>query len=127
VTIIAGRTHILITGYALMFILKFIRIVVFVAENTFKYCIIVGIDMTIRTIIPFALVSSGINWKILIIVIPGGLIPVAGIMAGLTLGWKSCSHMIRISGNVKIVGVTGITVGWRAGITIGMAVYTLQV
>ncbi len=83
--------------------------------------------MTIRTIIPFALMPSGINWKILVIVIPGGLRPVAGIMAGLTLGWKSCSHMIRISGTVIIVGVAGITIGWRSGIPIGMAIHTLQV
>ena len=126
-TIIAGRAHILITGYALMLLLQFIRVVMFMAENTLKDSIVVGIDMAIRTIIPFTLVSSGINWKILVIMIPGGLSPVAGIMTGFALGWKSSGYMIGIGGAVIIAGVTGITVGWRAGIPIGMTVYTLQV
>jgi len=96
------------------------------AKYAFKYYKIIWINMTFRAQSPGTLVPSGIYRKVLSIMVPGSLSPVAAIMAVLALSRKSGGYMIGICGAVIIIGMTGITVGWRAGISIGMTIYTLQ-
>ena len=68
--------------------------------------IIALILMTVRTGIPYTLVSAGIYWKILRVMIPGGLAPGNRIMAVFTIGWKSYRYMIGI---VRIIVILLMT------------------
>ncbi|RMG41332.1 MAG: hypothetical protein D6732_02630, partial [Methanobacteriota archaeon] len=124
-TIITRLTVILISSNVTMFIIHAL-LIVFMAENTFEDCIIVGLYMTIGTGIPFILMFSGINGEILPIVIPGDLIPVGGIMTLLTIRGEIRCLMIRLGGVIVIRLMTGITIGRGIGISIRMTIIALQ-
>ena len=80
------------------------------AENAFEYFIVVRINVTIGANVPFSLMTAGINREIEIVMIPGSLIPTAGIVTILTSGRESGGLMIGIGGIVVIILMTGKTV-----------------
>jgi len=98
-----------------------IRLVVLMTENTFENFIIIRINVTIGANVPSALVSSGKNRKIEVVVIPGGLFPVGGVMALFAGSGKSDGLMIGIGGVVVIVLVAGETGGGGVAVTAGVA------
>jgi len=102
------------------------RLTVCMAEDALKDLVIVGIDMAIRAHIPSALMMSGINWKVLRVMIPGGLVPDNCIMASFAGSWKACRLVIGIGGVVIIRLMAGIAVGRCSGIAAGVAGKTWQ-
>jgi hypothetical protein len=117
--IVAGCALVYITRDSDM-ILIHVGLIVGVAENAFKDFIIIGINVTIDAKVPFALVAPGVNGEIEVIVIPGGLFPVGGIMTLLAVGGKSGGHVVGIGGVVIIILVAGETGGGSIIITAGM-------
>ena len=68
--VVAGRAEILVAGNILV-----IRIGILtamgVAENTFEYLEIIGIDMTIGACGPSTIVMTRIDWEIERVMVPG--------------------------------------------------------
>lgn len=118
--VIAGRALVDITGNTDMFRIG-VGLVMLVTENAFKDFIIIRINVTIGANVPSTLVPPGINGKIEVVVIPGGLLPVGGVMALLAGSGKTCGLMIGIGGVVVIVLVAGETGGGSIIVTAGMA------
>ena len=108
--VIASSALIDIPGDPVMLLIH-VGLVVLMTENAFKDFIIIGINVTIGAKVPFALVAPGINGEIEVIVIPGGLLPVGGIMALFAVGGKSGCRVIGIGGVVIIILVAGKTCG----------------
>jgi len=124
--IITGAAQIDISRDALMFLIHF-WLIMLMAEDTLKNGIIRRIDVAVGASIPLSFVFPGIDGEIQGIVIPGGLVPVRGIVAHLASCGESRRHVIGIGGIVIIILVAGIAVGGSAGVPVGMAVDTLQI
>jgi hypothetical protein len=72
--------------------------------------------MALGAIIPGFPVSTAVNRKILIVMIPGSLIPAYRVMAILTMDRETRSGMVRIIRIIILVFMTGKTIGWESGI-----------
>ncbi len=83
--------------------------------------------MAVGASIPLSFVFPGIDGEIQGIVVPGGLVPIGGIVAHLASCGESRRRVIGISGIVIIILVAGIAIRGSAGVAVGMAVDTLQI
>ena len=78
--IVTGPAGVDVVLYFAVIIIYLRLVTVFVTENTFENCVICWIYMAFITGCPLLVVSSGIDWKILGIMIPCGLSPIVCIM-----------------------------------------------
>lgn len=104
----------------------FLLIVMWMTKDAFKHLVVGRIHMAVGTNIPSALMSAGIDWEVLIVMIPGCLCPHNSVMAGFTIGRESHRQMIGIRSIVVLLLMAGITICRRTAIAIGMAGQTGQ-
>ena len=123
---ITSCAEIHIPRYPLMLLIYLLLIAMFMAENTLKDLVVIWIHVAIGAYIPLALMPAGINREILAIMIPGRLVPNNGVMTGFTIRRESGRLMIGIGSVIIILLVTGITVRWRTGVSVGMTSQTGQ-
>ena len=123
--IITGRTFVDISGDFVMLVVH-ILLIMLMTEDAFEDFIIIGINVTIGAKVPFTLMTAGIYGKILVIVIPGGLLPVSGIMTIIARGRETGSLVIGIGRVIVVVLVAGKTGGRRIVVPGGMARQTIQ-
>lgn len=81
--------------------------------------------MAIGAGLPLSLVFSGIDGEILGVMIPGGLVPVGGVMALLAIRGESRGLVVGIIGVIIIVLVTGVAIRGSATVSIRMAIQAL--
>lgn len=98
----------------------------FMTENALKNGIIRRVHVAVVAGLPLSVVFAGVNGEILVIMIPGGLVPIGSIMAFLAIGGKSCRLVVGIIGIIIIVLMTGIAIPGRAAVAVGMAIQALQ-
>ena len=97
-----------------------------VAVNALENLIIRGVDMTFGTLVPFASMFAGIDWKILSVMIPIRRLPDACRMTIVAALWKISSDMVWISRHIIILLVTEIAVHRRACVAAGVTVDALR-
>lgn len=68
---IAGRTHVLVAVYVVVFISQIVWVVVLMAINTAKQGIIPWRGMALGTLIPFIPVFTAEYGKVLAVMVPG--------------------------------------------------------
>ena len=108
-----------------MFIIHF-GFVVFMAINAFKNSKVRAVYMAIAAGIPFVFVFSGIDGKILGIMIPGGFIPPIGIVTVFAVCGKTRCLVIGVGGIVVIGFVATVAIRRCSGIPVGVAILALD-
>ena len=108
-----------------------IVLIMLMTENTLKLFKICRYQVTIGAGIPLIIVCTGINRKILTVVIPGGLVPSRRIMAVFTGNRESGTDMAGIICRVVFILMAGIAVCRKACIlpilmTIGTGCYPMR-
>ncbi len=122
-TIITGRTVVLVTGNILMIVVH-CRLPVFMAKNTLELCPGIGCNVTIGAKIPFIFVFTRIDREELRIVIPGYIIPGRCIMAFRALCKKPDGTMVRIRRVVIVRFMAGEAIRRRIRVPAQMAILT---
>ena len=103
-----------------------VALVVRVTQDAFERREISRYNMAVGTVVPSALVRTGIDREELTVVIPVGRIPRAGAMAILAGSRKVCCRMIRIGSGLIITLVTGIALRRGSGVPARMASEALK-
>ena len=87
----------------------FIRLRIGVTAYTGEFRVIIGVGMAICTLIPFALMRSAVDWKVLTVVVKISWCPRIFRVTACTAGRKSCCCMVGICGCVIVCQVTAYT------------------
>jgi hypothetical protein len=100
---VTGCAEIYVPWHTLMMPICFLLIIMRMTEDAFKYLVVGRIYMAVGANVPFIVMSTRINRKILSVMIPVRLGPHNCVMAGFTIRRKSCRQMIRIRGIVILL------------------------
>jgi hypothetical protein len=110
-TLKAGYAVIRIATHALMFAIH-VSLIVFVAINTWEKFIVASISMAFVAIIPLSFVLTGIDWKILSIMIKCRWFPCCFRVTIGTSSWELCCCMRRVIRLAEIATMAVITSSW---------------
>jgi hypothetical protein len=123
--VVTGGADILVVVDSLVVAVS-ITLIVLMAEYALERCEIGGDNMAVGALIPPSLVSTGIDWEVLTVMVPISRLPgTGGVTRFAGCGEQRC-RMARISGSLVIALVTGVALRRSPGITAGVTIETLE-
>jgi len=119
--VVTCTAYILIISNFIVFVVHFC-LVMLVAIDALEHTIVSRIHVTIGACIPFFSMFTGINGKILIVMIPCCVAPVRRVMTALTLFGELSRSVIRILGALILLFVTEKAIFWCIGVSFCMTI-----